>query len=123
MTQFYDNAENRTYRFPAVALDTGAVFGRFIGPAGKIGRVRGIEVIVTTSTTGSATDVTVDTNAGLTTPPNATVVAATAPDGQTTTPAQLADGDNLPADTIIEVASDGGNSAGDGDVTVSVDWF
>lgn len=122
-SQFYDNGAIRTYRFPAVSFDTSAVFGRFIGPLGKRGRVRGIEGIITTATTDAAGEVTVDTNAGLTTPALATVPVAAADIGFVSTVAQLALGDDLPADTVIEVASDGGATVGDGDVTVAVEWF
>ena len=126
-SQFYDNALRETYRFPAVALDTAAIFGRAIGPAGKQGRVVNISGIVTVELTTNPTIVTVDTAAGVTTPPQATAPAAVADLGFQ---AVLGNGTNglaaasdLPADTVLEFASNGGAAAGDGDVTITIDWF
>ena len=60
--QFYDNAEMRTYIFPAAALETLAIIGRFIGPLGKVGRVVGVEVQLTAGTTDAATVLSIGVN-------------------------------------------------------------
>ena len=129
---FYDEAIHRTYRFPAAAVDTAAVFGRFIGPAGKLGRVRGMEFLCTVATTGSDGLMTVGEN-GATLPAAMTVPALSQFAGIAMTAAQIAAAGadevagvndvELPADTVIECASDGVLGAGDGDIIVSVDWF
>lgn len=120
---FYDGKNRRTYRFPAVAIDTAAIFGRFQGPAGKVGRVRGIEYVLTAATTVAASVVTVDTVDGLTVPPILNVPVQAVNLGGSTTEALLKAGDDLPADTVVTVESNGGATAGDGDVIVTVDWF
>lgn len=130
--QFYDNADRRVYRFPAAAIASAAVFGRFIGPSGKKGRVRGIEYIVTTGVTVAAATVTVGNN-GATAPPTLTVPIASANAGGAQSAAQVkangADevvGTNdviLDADTVVECASDGASTAGAADIIVTVDWF
>ena len=126
-SQFYDNALRETYRFPAVAIDTAAIFGRFIGPAGKQGRVVNISGIVTVELTTNPSILSVDTVAGVTTPPQATAPAAVADLGFQAVLGSgtngLAAASDLPADTVCTVESDGGAVAGDGDVTVTVDWF
>ena len=112
----------RVYRFPAVAIDTAAIFGRFQGPAGLVGRVRGIEYVLTVATTVAASVVSVDTVAGLTVLPTLAVPVQAINLGGSTTAAILAAADDLPADTIVTVESDGGATAGDGDVIVTVEW-
>lgn len=129
---FYDNADRRVYRFPAAAIATAAVFGRIIGPRGKTGRVRGMEYIVTTGVTVAASAVTVGVN-GAVAPASLSVPVASANDGGSMTAAEVkaagaaqVAGTNdveLTADTVIEVASDGGSTAGAADIIVTVDWF
>ena len=128
-SQFYDGGKlSRTYRFPAAAVDTAAVFGRVIGPAGRVGRVRGFEFLCTVQTTGTTAAVTVGNN-GAANPASFAVPALAANAGQAATAAEIkAAGDNasgreLAADTVVEFASDGALTAGDGDVIVHVDWF
>jgi len=129
---FYDNADTRVYRFPAATLSAAAVVGRFIGPAGKTGRVRGIEYIVTTGTTVAASLVTVGNNAAVL-PASISVPVASANDGGAMTAAEVraagaaqvagVNDVELDADTVAEVASDGGSTAGAADLIVTVDWF
>ena len=120
----YDKAQSlRTYRFEAETLSAAAVLQRFQGPAGKRGRVVGFEYVVTTTTTTAAAAITVDTNAGLTGPFTGSVPVATAPAAGAATAAQLKAGAELPADTIIEVASDGGPGAGAADLILTVQWY
>jgi len=125
-SQFYDNALRETYRFPAVAIDTGAIFGRVIGPAGKQGRVVNISGLVTAELTSGPTDITVDTVAGLTILPTMAIPALVADLGFAA-PQRGVGGlnlaDDLPADTVLEFASVGTAAAGDGDVTITIDWF
>ena len=122
--QFYDGGkQSRTYRFPAAAIDTAAIFGRFQGPAGLVGRVRGIEYNLTVATTVAASVLTVDTVAGLASPITCPVPVQAINLGGATTAAILKAGTDLPADTICTVESDGGATAGDGDVVVTVDWY
>ena len=120
----YDKAQSlRTYRLPAAAIAGGGVLGRFQGPAGKAGRVVGFEYVVTTTTTTAASVITVDTNAGLTAPFSSSVPVATAPAGGAASLAELKAGAELPADTLIEVQSDGGSAAGAADLQVTVQWY
>jgi len=124
MSGFYDgNDGQRTYQFMSAALDTGAIFGRLQGPAGKIGRITGVEWHVVAELTTNPTSVTFDTAAGLTTPVDVTVPATAINLGGSATAAELAAGDELPADTIVECTSDGGAAAGDADVTVTIQWY
>jgi len=121
--QFYDNADSRTYRFPAETISGAGVLQRVIGPAGKVGRVRGFEYIVTTDVTVAASAITVDTNAGLSSPFSTSIAVASANDGGAATAAELKAADDLPADTVIEIATDGGSTAGACDLIVRIDWF
>lgn len=132
--QFYDNALRETYRFPAATLSAAAVVGRFIGPAGKRGRIVNVSHIVTTGVTVAAAAVTVGVN-GATSPVSHTVpissanagaaIPAASLKGQVEGSDGLATGEiaELAADTVVEVASDGGPTAGAADLVVTVDWF
>lgn len=131
--QFYDNADRRVYRFPAAAVDTAAVFGRFIGPAGKLGRVRGIEFLCTVACTGATNSVVSAGVNGATLPASISLAAQSQFAGQAMSAVEVkaagakqvagVNDVELTADTVVEVASDGGLTAGDGDVIVTVDWF
>lgn len=120
----YDKAQSlRTYRFPAATISAAAVVGRFIGPAGKRGRVTGFEYLVTTGITVANGTVVVDTNAGLTGPFTATAEIAAANAGGAATQAELKAGAELPADTTIEVQAGGQPTAGAADLIVTVQWY
>lgn len=129
---FYGDADSRTYRFPAVTVSAIAVIGRLQGPAGKVGRVRGIEFMVTTGVTVAAALVSVGVN-GATLPASISipVTAVNLGGGQTAAEIKAAGAEEvagvndveLTADTTIEVASDGGATAGAVDLVVKVDWF
>jgi len=132
--QNYDGGKlSRTYRFPAAAVDTAVVHGRFIGPAGKRGRVRGIEFLCTVACTGATPSVVSAGNNAAVAPAAINLIAQAQFAGQAMSASELkaagADVEagvndvELAADTTVEVASDGGLTAGDGDVIVSVDWF
>jgi hypothetical protein len=129
---FYDNADSRTYRFPAATLSAAAVVGRFQGPAGKVGRVRGIEYMTTTGITVAASLVTVGVNgavapASISIPVTAINLGGAMSDDEVKAAgAEEVAGTNdveLTADTTIEVASDGGSTAGAADLIIKVDWF
>ena len=120
---FYDNPVEVSYRFAAASLTAAAVVGRFIGPAGKTGRVRSATALVTTDTDAAAV-VDIDTAAGLTN--IVTIDIANAPGqftGASATKAVIQAADDLPADTVVEVSADGTPTAGAADITVSVGWY
>lgn len=131
--QFYDGGKlSRTYKFTDAPILTGSIVGRFQGPAGKVGRVRGIEYHLTAATTGAASEITVGDN-GATLPAACSVPVAAINTGGAMTAAQLkaagaevvagVNDVELSADTIIDVTSDGGSTLGDADIYVTVDWF
>lgn len=122
--QHYANALRETYRLEAAAIATAGVLGRVQGPAGKTGRVVNVSHIVTTDTTVAASVITVDTNAGLAVPVSHTVPLAPGVNTGGAVPAASLKGQTLlPADTVVEIQSDGGSTAGAADITVTIDWF
>lgn len=134
MSQSYDNALRETYRFAAATLSAAAVVGRFIGPAGKRGRITNVSHVVTTDVTVAAAVVTIGVN-GASNPVSHTVPISSANaavaipkaslSGQVEGTDGLASGEiaELAADTLVEVASNGGPTAGAADLIVTVDWF
>ena len=131
--QNYDGGKlSRTYKFPAAVLSTLAVIARFQGPAGKTGRVRGIEAVLTTGTTTNPTVLSVGNNGAVA--PAAVSIPVTAINlGYAMTDAEIklagaavevgVNDVELAADTIVEVDTDGGAVAGAADLYISVDWF
>jgi len=128
MSGFYDGSKGRrTYNIghggTAIAFDTVTAYGSISGPAGKVGRVVGFEWVVTVSTTADPTVFVMDTAAGLTAPFTTSIPIATAPAAGAATAAQLAAGDELPADTPVTIVSDAGATAGDGYLAITVVWY
>ena len=124
MSSFYDGVSGRrTYRFPAATLSAAATIGRFQGPTGKVGRVVGLEYVLTTATTVAVTSLTVDTVAGLTGPVAVSVPVLGINLGGSATAAELKAGAELPADTVANVETDGGCTAGAGDLIITVAWY
>jgi hypothetical protein len=124
MSGFYDGADGRrTYRFAALTVTSAAVIGRIQGPAGKVGRVVGFEYILTTGVTVGDAGITIDTNAGLTAPFTTSMPIAAVNTGGAATAAQLKAGDELPADTVVELSSDAAATAGAADVTITIAWY
>jgi len=121
----YDNPINQTITLPAAALSADATLVSVVGPAGKVGRLEGIGAVVTTDTTGAATELRVgsasDADAyGTLSVPIATAGAAAAYNGATISDI---DANLMPADTAVLIASDGGSNAGAADVVVTIAWF
>lgn len=122
----YDSPLRETYRFPAATLSSAAVVGRLIGPAGRVGRVVNVSHVVTTNVTVAAAAVTVGNNG------EASPVTHTVPISSANAAAAIARDDStllgqgetyLAADTLVEVASDGGPTAGAADLIVTIDWY
>jgi len=116
----YSNGFVANYRFPAVAIDTAAVAGRIYPPSGMTGRLIDIQVNLTVATTVAASALTLGT------------VADADAYGTLTVPVQaintgvngvvLGTDKRIDEDTIITLTSDGGATAGDGDVNVLIEW-
>ena len=132
--QFYDGGKlSRTYG-PITGDFTGAanVDASIQGPAGKIGRLRGVEYILAAGVTVAASAITVGEN-GATAPAQCTVPIAAISTGGAMSAADLAAAGavavagvndvELPADTVIELGNTGGATAGSGDYYVTIDWF
>ncbi len=124
MSGFYDgNDGQRTYQFLNAALDTAAIFGRIQGPAGKVGRLTGVEWHITAELTTNPTVLTFDHAVALPLLPTVSVAAAATNLGGSATEAELKAGAEFLADTIIECTSNGGAAAGDADVTITIQWY
>ena len=110
----YDQGINATYRFPAAALATDGIIGRIIGPSGKKGRGVGVSSVVTTNVTVASADN--DASFASHTVPVSSAGAAL--NGFTRGATEY-----VTADDTVFVSSDGGPTAGAGDVIVHVVWF
>ena len=120
----YSNPTSICYRFPAAAIDTDGSIGSIIGPSGMQGRLIDIGYVVTVGTTDAASQINVgivggDEDAyGFISVPIAS--AGAVGNGMT----RGADADEvIAADSGVSVFSDGGATAGDGDILVTIDWY
>ena len=116
----YGNGISALYRFAAVTFDT--AFEVFIrGPNGAEGRLISVTSVVTVQTTGSDTTIEVGNQSDADAYATQTVAAAAV---ETSVAAFTRGADNrIPADTLVTIAGDGGNTAGDGDVCVLIEWY
>ena len=117
----YSNATTGTYIVRAGVLTSAAVIGQIMPPAGKSGRLISISTIVTTAVTGAAASVEVgvsgDTDGyGLGSVAVSSIGAAVnaTTDGVTNV---------IPADTVVDIYTDGGGTLGGADITVIIDWY
>lgn len=117
----YSTPTTATYRFPAVSLINSATLGRIMPPSGKKGRIVDITVLVTTGVTVAASTVKVGTEATVSAYATLTVPVTAANLG--VNGATLVTGHELPADTVVAVATGGGCTAGAGDICVTIDWY
>lgn len=117
----YSNGNTMLYRFAAAALATAAIVGRIIGPAGKQGRLVDIGSVVTTGVTAAA--VTVDV--GLTADVDAFGTLSTPISSANAVANGMTRGDTniIPADTVVEVSTNGECTAGAGDLLVGIEWY
>ena len=119
----YDTPFRMSYTIPAAAIDTAAVLLSVCGPAGLKGRVSNISGVVTTSTTVAASEIQVGTTADEDAYATCAVPVLTAPAVFNTLVDLTSDANLIPANSVVEIASDGGATAGDGDIVVTIDWF
>jgi len=116
----YSNGHTCVYRFAAATLSTAAIIGRIMGPSGKQGRLIDISDVVTTGVTAAAntTDVgltaDVDAFGTLSTPISS---ANAVHNGMTRGATNI-----IPADTVVEVSTNGECTAGAADILVAIEW-
>jgi len=119
----YENATFITYQIPAGVLTSAATLGTLIGPAGKQGRLEGIETTVTTETTGAAASVDVGITGTLAKYGTASVPVSVVDSLTNVTTINDTDVNPLPADTEFLVSTDGGATLGAADLFVTIAWF
>jgi hypothetical protein len=124
--QFYDNPERTLIHLDLAAVAGGGDLATLAGPAGKVGRVTRLGVAVTTAFTVADSVLSLDSvTPSLTTPPSLTIpfTGSAIGDNVEATRAALNTFSELPADTVLQLASDGGSTAGAGSVTLQIDWY
>lgn len=123
----YDNALTMTYKFPAAAVDTAGIMGRFTTPDGLQGRIRSIDYVMVAATTAAVTNIIVgisgDTDKFASSVIPVTAINLGASDLTLTEDATSGEAVMITADADVIITSDGGCTAGDADIYVVVDWF
>ena len=116
----YSNGHTIGHYFPGVTFDT--AFEKFIkGPAGMEGRLIGISSVITIDTTVAVTLIEVGTQADADAYGEHTVPIGVAEISQSVMARQAVK--RIPADSLVTVAGNGGATAGDGDLTVYIEWY
>jgi len=123
MGQFYDNPD-RTHLHINIAVTTTAanLLEGIIGPRGKVGRVRRLEAAVTTVYVGTDTIVLDTVTPSITLPPTLAITGADNLVVRATEAALDGFGD-LPADSPLELATDGLSTSGVASITIVIDWY
>lgn len=119
----YDNPVRMTYSILGAAVDSAGVLLTMCGPKGMQGRLVSITFVATVATTVAITKLSVGTVGdtdlyGINNVPIAAIAAVS-----NTTSVLTTDANPMPADTAVALATDGGSTAGDGNVYVVIDWF
>jgi predicted RecA/RadA family phage recombinase len=117
----YSNPTSAVYRFPAATLSTAAIIGRIVGPAGKSGRLIDIGNVVTTGVTVAANTIDVGLTADVDAFGTLSVPVSSA--GAVANGMTRGTDDDIPADTVVEVSTNGECTAGAGDVLVTIEWY
>jgi|6_EtaG_2_1085325.scaffolds.fasta_scaffold99072_1 hypothetical protein len=119
----YDKPLRITYQFAAAAIDTDALIGTFIGPPGKVGRIVSCTVALTAAVTVAAAGIEIGIAANGTENLSFDVPILAINLGHSATAAEIAAGADIIADAVTYVGADGDANAGDGDITIVVDWY
>lgn len=120
--KFWDNPIQVTYRVAAADLTGGAaVLSRIQGPPGARGRVQFLQTAVTVAVTGSNAAVLLGTNSDTDQFLSFSVAIAAA--GELSTSQQTdVKSIALPADTVLELGTDGAATEGEADILLSIAW-
>lgn len=124
--QFYDNPERTLVHLDAQDVATGGDLATIVGPSGKRGRVTRLDVVTTTGVTIADAILSLDSiTPSLATPVALTLAFTGSAAGDVTRASQatLNAASELPADTPLQLASDGGATAGAGSITLQIDWY
>jgi hypothetical protein len=124
--QFYDNPQRTILHLDAQDVATGGDIATIVGPLGKVGRIRRFDVVTTTAFTVADSVLTLDTiTPSLATPLSLTVAFTGSGAGDLTraTKAVTDATTDLPADSPLQLNSDGGSTAGAGSIHLEIDWY
>ena len=129
--QFYDNALQTQHDAAAAALDTTATFLTFGGPGGKVGRLLDVTIDVTVALTIADTLIDIGESGGdvdaqmadWTLAFTGSAIGDRLVPTRANTVVSLEEGIDIVADTDTIVQSNGGATAGDGDIRVLAAWW
>jgi hypothetical protein len=119
----YHNPLRTTHVLAAATLSTLAELATFSGPEGMQGRVESISVLVTTATTADVTIVSIGDGTDVDKYATNTVPIASIDAVANTTVSLTTDDNLIPANALFTIDTDGGCTAGAGNITVVVAWF
>lgn len=124
--QFYDNPQKTNHHIDLAAIATGGDLATIVGPRGKRGRVSRMDVSVSTAFTVADSVLSLDTTTpSLATPPSLTIPFTGSAIGDTVrvSEAALKTFSELPADSQLQLNSDGGSTAGAGSIELEIEWY
>lgn len=120
----YDKPLRETYFLAAADLSGAAVLASVVGPKGRKGRIVNLSYVLTTAVTVADNVLSVGPN-GDASPITLTqaFTGSAIGDNDAITNAQAYAHAELAADTNVEIASDGGCTAGAADIALTVEWY
>lgn len=123
--QFYDNPETRFYHLKDAVTTTAAdLLDGVTGPLEKVGRVRAFEASITTVYSGTDTLVLDTVTPSITLPPTLNIPTLAADNTIVRVSQALLDGfGDCPADSPMQLATDGLSTSGVASISLSIDWY
>lgn len=119
----YHDPVYSTYTLPASAIATAGTKLTVAGPRGKVGRLVAIAAALTAATTGAATELRVGTAGTADKYGTLSVPVSAIGTAHNNATLAAADANLMPADEAVVIASDGGSTAGDADLAITIAWF
>ena len=119
----YDEPLHITYQLTAASVTSNASLLKVSGPKGLVGRVASISTVVTTGVTVAASLVEVGTVADEDAYATASIPISSADAVANTVVDNVTDGNEIPADSVVRIGTDGGATAGAANIFVTIAWF
>jgi len=121
--KYWDHPIQMTYRIEAAELTGGpAVFSYIQGPPGARGRIQFMQVGVTTAVTGTTPKVLLGLNSDTDKYLAFSIPTASAAGVVLVTDASQVEPASIPANTVLELGTDGAATEGVADIYLSIAW-
>lgn len=119
----YHDPVYETYTLPTADMTSASTLLNVAGPEGHKGVLVSVGAVITTDVTGSSSTIQIGDSGDATKFGSLSVPVATSGNLYNSPTINDVDSNLMPADTIVEIACDGGATAGQADTKVTIAWF